>query len=292
MPFLGEISALVTAFLLSGTSIVFTEATILAGSVPVNLIRMISSIFFLGVTVLIFQLDVNISFMQILYLSLSGIIGLVVGDGSLLKAFEKIGPRLSMLIYALSPAMAALLAFFYLDEILSFWGIIGMFVTIFGIGIVVFQRSGNGKSRAQICWSGILFALLGALGQAVGLIFAKQAFNLGGINGFVATLFRVTGSLIILYPFAVLTGRFKSPIVKFKKEKRAFVLTITGSFFSTYLGITLSLIAIAYTYIGVAATIMATVPIILLPLSKFYYKEKLSKISIIGAFLAVGGIAI
>src|SRR4030042_1654779 len=282
MPFLGEISALVTAFLLSGTSIVFTEATILAGSVPVNLIRMISSIFFLGVTVLIFQLDVNISFMQILYLSLSGIIGLVVGDGSLLKAFEKIGPRLSMLIYALSPAMAALLAFFYLDEILSFWGIIGMFVTIFGIGIVVFQ----------ICWSGILFALLGALGQAVGLIFAKQAFNLGGINGFVATLFRVTGSLIILYPFAVLTGRFKSPIVKFKKEKRAFVLTITGSFFSTYLGITLSLIAIAYTYIGVAATIMATVPIILLPLSKFYYKEKLSKISIIGAFLAVGGIAI
>jgi len=59
-----------------------------------------------------------------------------------------------------------------------------------------------------------------------------------------------------------------------------------------YLGITFSLIAIANTYVGIASTLMSTAPIIMLPLVKYYYKEKLSAIAIIGTFIAVAGIAI
>ena len=75
-------------------------------------------------------------------------------------------------------------------------------------------------------------------------------------------------------------------------KKDALRYIIIGSIIGPFLGITFSLIAIAYTYVGIASTLMATVPIVMLPIIIFYYKEKLSAISFIGAFVAVLGIAI
>ena len=285
MPFVGEITALIAAFLWAGSSILFTEATIRVGSISANLLRIIFAVLTIGLTVAVFRLETDVSNTQLLYLALSGAIGLVVGDGSLMKAFAKIGPRISMLIYALSPGMAALMALIFLGEVISFWGVVGMIITIIGVAVVVFQKNDDKDSKRKICWSGILYALLGGFGQAVGLIFAKQAFNLGEINELVATLFRVVGSLVFLYPFALFYGSFRHPIKLFRKERKAFYLVIIGTFFSTYLGVTLSLVAIANTYVGIASTLMSTVPIIMLPLSILYYKEKLS-------FASIAGIAI
>jgi drug/metabolite transporter (DMT)-like permease len=57
------------------------------------------------------------------------------------------------------------------------------------------------------------------------------------------------------------------------------------------LGISFSLIAIEHTKVGIAATIMAMVPILMLPLVRVFLKEKLSWRAIVGAFVAVGGVA-
>ncbi|RJQ58821.1 MAG: hypothetical protein C4517_14080, partial [Stygiobacter sp.] len=128
------------------------------------------------------------------------------------------------------------------------------------------------------------------VGQAVGLIFAKFAFNQGEINGFVATFFRVSSALLILYPIVHFTKHYVTPVKVFRANKKGLVFTIIGSFIGPYLGITFSLISISHAKIGIASTIMATVPILMLPLVRYYYKEKLSWISILGAFIAVGGI--
>jgi drug/metabolite transporter (DMT)-like permease len=69
-------------------------------------------------------------------------------------------------------------------------------------------------------------------------------------------------------------------------------LTLVGAFLGPYLGVTLSLVAISYTKVGIAATLMATVPIMMLPLVKYIQKEVLSWRAIVGAFAAVGGVAI
>ena len=65
-----------------------------------------------------------------------------------------------------------------------------------------------------------------------------------------------------------------------------------GSIVGPYLGITFSLIAIANTFVGIASTLIATTPIIMLPMVLIYYKEKLSFISILGTLVAVCGVAI
>ncbi|MEJ5350382.1 MAG: DMT family transporter [Melioribacteraceae bacterium] len=289
---IGEIAALITALLWSGTSIVFTEASVRVGSFYVNVTRLIIATICLALTILIFQIEINLSSSQIINLVLSGIIGLVIGDTFLFKAFQNIGARLSMLIMASVPGISALLAFIFLGEKISFIGIIGMLITIFGIGIVVLNRQEKPTSNYKIDYTGIFYALMGAVGQAVGLIFAKNAFNESDINGFVAAFIRIFSSVVLMYPLFILITKIKNPFAIFRNNGKALTYTLIGSVIGPFFGITFSLISVAHTKVGIASTLMSTVPLIMLPLVKFYYKEKLTWIAITGAFLAVGGVAL
>lgn len=292
MPFLGEIFAILTALLWSATSIVFTEASVRVGSLYVNISRLILSVFYLAFTILIFGIEINLSSGQVINLIISGFAGLVIGDTFLFKSFQHIGARLSMLVMALAPGMAAILAFFFLNEIISIIGIVGMIITVAGISMVVLQRKEKPDAKYKVDYTGIVYALIGALGQAVGLIFAKHAFNEGEINGFVAASVRIVSSIIFLYPLFLVSKKIRNPFKVFSSERKAFVYTVIGSIIGPFLGITFSLISVSNTKVGIASTLMATVPIIMLPMVRYYYKEKLSWVSITGAFVAVGGIAI
>ena len=118
-----------------------------------------------------------------LWLAASGIIGLAVGDDLLVRAYVLIGPALSMLIFALVPAIAAGLGWVFLDETLSTSEISGIAVTLFGVGWVVTapkQRAAQsrGHDHHGHGW-GLVFALGGACGQALGLVTAKVGLSQG-----------------------------------------------------------------------------------------------------------------
>jgi drug/metabolite transporter (DMT)-like permease len=292
MSYLGEFSALLTACLWSISAMIFTAATKRVGSFQVNITRLILAAVYLVLLIVLLSLDVHLSSAQILNLSISGIIGLALGDTFLFKAFQEIGARISMLFMSLAPAIAAVLAYFVLGEILSAIGVLGIAITVLGVSIVVLDRGTDAGQRISATTSGIVYALLGAGGQGVGLIFAKMAFREAEVNGFVASAIRIIASLVLLLPIALMTKRFMSPIRMFSQDKRAFYLTALGSVLGPFLGISFSLIAIEYTNVGVAATIMAITPILMLPLVRFIYKEKLTLRAILGAFIAVAGVAI
>jgi drug/metabolite transporter (DMT)-like permease len=291
MPYAGELSALLTACFWTGSAFVFASATQRAGSFQVNITRLILAAIYLGVLIAIAGLNTSLSAHQILYLSLSGFVGLSLGDTFLFKAFQELGARISMLIMAGSPAVAALLAYFAFDETISTLGVIGIFVTLAGIAIVVLERRKGAAESGNVSALGILYAVLGAVGQGGGLILAKVAFREGDINGFVATSVRIVASLVPLLPLALVTKRFHSPVRMFRESRSAFWYTAAGSIFGPFLGISFSLIAIAHTSVGVAATIMAIVPILMLPLSRYFLKESLSWRAVAGAFVAVSGVA-
>ena len=292
MPLLGEIAALVTALLWSATSIVFTEASIRVGPIYVNVTRMFMALVYLTITLLIMNIKIDLSINQLGNLAVSGFAGLVIGDTFLFKAFRCVGARISMLIMALVPPISAFLAFFFLGERLSFLGIVGIAIAVFGIALVVLKREEKPTSNYKIDYTGIFYALIGAGGQAVGLIFAENAFNEGEMSGFLASFVRIAFAVIIIYPIALLTKRYKNPIRIYMNDKHALLFTAIGSVIGPYLGITFSMISISHAKVGIASTIMATVPIIMLPMVRYYYKEKLSWISIVGAFIAVIGISI
>ena len=290
MIYIGELSALLTAFLWSGTSMAFSSAAEKIGSLQLNINRMILASIFLVTTIFVMNYQFELNKNQIVYLVISGIIGLVIGDSFLFKSFQLIGARISMLLMALSPGMSTILAFIFLDERITILGLVGILVTISGIALVVLE--GNTESKYKITTLGILYGMLGALGQSGGLIFAKFAFEEGHIPGFVATFIRIFSSVIILLPIVLLLKKYKNPYKMFTKNKSAFGATLLGTILGPFLGITFSLIAIENTKVGIAATLMSTMPIIMLPLVRYIYKEKLSWRAITGAVISVIGVAL
>ena len=290
MLYLGELSALLTAFLWSGTSFAFSSAAEKIGSLQLNINRMILASIFLISTILIMGYGIDLSKSQFINLVISGIIGLVIGDSFLFKSYQLIGARISMLLMALSPGMSTFLAFIFLDERITFLGMVGIFITITGIALVVLERNVN--SKYKITGLGIFYGVLGALGQSAGLIFAKMAFTEGHITGFVATFIRVFSSVIIMLPILLLLKKYKNPFRIFGSKKSAFGKTLLGTILGPFLGITFSLIAVENTKVGIAATLMSTMPIIMLPMVKYIYKEKLSWRAITGAVIAVAGVAL
>ncbi len=292
MLYIGELSALLTAFLWSGSSFAFTAAAERLNSLQLNINRIFIAAVFLYATILLSGIQFSISTSQVFYLGVSGFIGLVFGDTFLFKAYQHVGARISMLLMALSPAMSAVLAYLFLKEDLSLWAIIGILITMSGIALVILERNEIPSSKYKISKAGIFFGLMGALGQSGGLIFAKIAFNSGEINGFVATFVRIVAAFLVMLPLAIVVRRFKNPFKFYAKDLNALTSTIAGTIFGPYLGITFSLIAIEYTKVGIASTLMSMMPIIMLPIVRYYYKEKLSWRAIIGAIVAVVGVSI
>jgi drug/metabolite transporter (DMT)-like permease len=292
MPFIGELCGLLTAVCWSGSSLAFSAATLRVGPIRLNVTRLIFAAALLFVAVVLTGSDIHLSSSQLQNLVISGIIGLVFGDTFLFKSYELIGARKGMLIMSVAPAISALLAYLLLGEILSWIAVAGMGVTLLGIAIVVLDRRetiAGSKSRHV---QGIVFGFLAAVGQGAALVLAKMAFNEGPINGFVATFVRIVSSMILIWPLAWLAGKYDNAYSIYKKDRKALWLTVLGSFLGPFLGITLSLISVANTTVGIAATLMATVPILMLPLVKYIQRDHISWRAILGATIAVVGVAI
>ena len=145
MPYIGEISALVTACLWSVTSFLFAFAAEKVGSVQVNINRIILAAIILFLIIAVSGIDYSLSSEQVIYLIISGVVGLVLGDSFLFKSYQLIGARLGMILMSLVPAISAILAWVFLDEFITPLGILGMVVTISGSNICCY-REGEGSN--------------------------------------------------------------------------------------------------------------------------------------------------
>jgi len=290
MLFIGEFAALFAAFLWSNSSIVFTAASLRIGSIQLNVDRMLMAVVYLIITILVFNINVSLHPQQVFLLGLSGIIGLIIGDTAIFKSFAEIGPRYTMLFYSTNPGIAAIFSYFIIGESLGIFAIIGMLITIVGIGIVSLERKNVGN-KFNLSAKGIFYGLMSAVGQGIGLVIAKMAFEYGDLHSFTATIIRISTAVITMLIISLIFKRYKNPFKLYSNDRKAFKLVALGSIIGPYLGITLSFVALEHTSVGIAATLMSTTPIMLIPLSKYFYKEKISAVSIIGSIVAVGGIA-
>lgn len=288
---IGEIAALATALFWSFATIFFTFGSKKVGVIQLNIDRLFFASLYLFATMVIVGVHPKITENQLLLLVLSAIAGLVLGDTFLFKAFAEIGPRLSLLIMSFAPPLSAILAFFFLGEVLNIWAIIGIAVTTAGVFLVILERGEDNKITINNKW-GFFWAFLGMLGQAVGLIFAKAALKEADIHPFVASFTRIFSAFIMMLPIGYITKRYKFGYAPYKGISKAILAPTIGAILGPYLGITLSLIAIQHTKVGIASTLMATTPILMLPISHYFMKEKLNWQSIVGAFVAVLGVAI
>ena len=227
---------------------------------------------------------------QWIWLSLSGFIGFVLGDLFLFKSFTIIGSRIAMLIMTLAPPIAAFSGWLFLGEHLAIYSILGILLTLVGIAITILSRHPEDeKIKFNLPLKGFLFALGGAAGQAFGLVLSKK--GMAGYDAFAATQIRIITGIIGFSIIVILFGRVKQTILAFNNKKGMTSITI-GSFFGPFLGVSISLYSIKYTATGIASTIMATVPILIIPPAIIFFKQKITVREMIGATISFVGIAL
>ncbi len=289
---IGELSALSASILWSISPYVFSAVVNRVGSFNLNISRLILSSFLIFSTCLAFGISLETNTLQLFYLVLSGVVGLVLGDTFLFKSLKEIGPRYTMILMSSNPAFGAIIAYYTFREVITFIGILGMIVTFFGICLVIYQQNSSEATQFTITRKGIIFGLLASIGQAGGLILTKYAFLVDNIHPLSATFYRIFPSFVILGLIGLLKRRLNCKSLGLLFKKKILILLIIGSIIGPYLGITFSFIAVTHVHVGIAATIMSLQPVLMLPISKYIHQEKLSLQSIIGAFLAVLGIAL
>ena len=289
----GELAAQATAGFWTVTARSFEFASKRAGSLAVNMIRL--TLAFLLLSVLTFfsrgmLLPLDASLHAWIWLSLSGLIGLVLGDYFLFKSYSILTSRIAMLFMTTVPPMTAIIGWLLLGEKMSLLHILGMSLTVGGIMLAIFSRPEIGK-RIRLTYpvKGIIFALIGAAGQAGGLVLSK--YGMGSYNAFAASHIRIIAAAIgyVLIIIMLKKGSLIRNAVNDRKGMRVIAL---GSFFGPFLGISFSLLAVKYTETGIAATIMAIVPILLIPPSILLFKQKFTWLEIARAFISVAGVVL
>lgn len=288
---MGEIAALATAVCWTVTVMSFEAAGKRIGSLSVNIIRLVMGILFLSVFCAISRgraLPTDADPSHWLWLGLSGIIGFVIGDLCLFRAFVIIGSRISMVIYALVPPTTAFAGWLFLGESLSLKHWAGIMVTVTGICMVILIRE---TSRVRLAHPsrGILLALGGTIGQAAGLVLSK--YGMGDYNAFAATQIRIIAAIAafaVIVPFAGVAGRIGRAL----GNTRAIRFLALGSFFGPFLGVSLSLVAVRLIEVGIASTIMAMVPVFIIVPEVFFMGKRVRPMEIAGALLAVSGVAL
>jgi drug/metabolite transporter (DMT)-like permease len=289
----GEFAALLVAFFWSITALSFESASKKVGSLPVNIIRLVIGFIFLTLLNVVMRgrfFPTDASSHNWIWLSVSGLIGFVIGDFFLFKSYTIIGSWFAMLIMTLAPPMAAIFGWILLDEKLSLLSVAGIVITMGGIVIAMFRRdSGNRKVTISKPIAGILYAFGGAAGQALGIVFSK--YGMREYNPFAATQIRIiTG--IAGFVIMVTALRKWNTVRDAVISTKAMIPITIGSFFGPFLGVSLSLLAVQHTSTGIASTIMAMVPIFIIPPSILLFKHKITTREIIGTAVSLVGVTL
>lgn len=165
-----------------------------------------------------------------------------------------------------------------------------MTLTVGGIAWAILERKRpNVAVPHTVTPAGVALGLGGAVGQAGGLILSK--IGMAGYDAFAATQVRVIAGMAG-YSLLFFALRWWPNVRTGIRDRKALGFAAIGAFFGPFLAVTLSLIAIRETVAGVAASIMALTPVLIIPLVILFRGEKVGIGGLIGALVAVSGVAL
>jgi len=292
---IGEIAALLTAVSWTFTALAFAFAAERIGSLALNILRLLVALVLFAVLGLVLHgapIPLAAPASVWFWLGLSGLVGFVFGDLFLFQAYIDLGARLTQVVFASAPLMTALISRFALGETIGPIGLLGMFVVVCGIALVVAWKPGKTDTPSRLHphrLRGVVFALLGGLGQAGGLVLSK--IGAPHFDPFAATQIRVIVGLAGFLVVAAVWGRFSEPWRAMKDRKALGILSV-GAFFGPFLGVSMGLFAVQRTGAGAAATLMGLTPIMILVPAYFINKERIRLMEFLGAIVAVSGTAL
>jgi len=235
---LGELAALTAALCWSLNSLAFEAAGRRVGSLAVNYLRIFVAFPLLTLTAWLTRglaLPLDAPPQAWLWLSISGLVGFVFGDIFLFRAFVEIGSRISLLIRSLGPPITALLSFLLLGERLAPRGLVGIFLVTLGISLVILGRSPQEKKvRLNRPLKGVIYAALGAVGEALGMVLSK--LGMGSYNALAATQIRLLAAFLA-FTLIITWGKKWPEMARALRDLPALRSITLGAILGPFLGV-------------------------------------------------------
>lgn len=301
MAFLGELISIGVAFSWTATALLSEYGSKRMGNLTLNVLRMSLTLLF---SLILFwystgsPLPSGGSVEAYGWMLLSGLVGYVIGDFCLFQCYIIIGSRFGQLFMTLAPLAAALTAWITLGQHMAPKSILAMLITLLGISISVLGRGERHRLSLKLPLNGVLFAIGAALCQGIGLVLSKigmDHYDTGTIPDwlvpFSANFFRCIAGIIGFTILMYFRQGFRPLRQAFHDAKGMTVATAT-TIFGPFVGVGFSLMAVQYTSAGIASTLMALTPIIIILPSYLLFREPVTWKSILGALISVFGVSL
>lgn len=301
MNYIGEMISIGVAFSWTATALLSEFGSKRLGNLVLNVLRMALALLFSFAMFWVLTgspLPAGGTMPAYGWLLLSGLVGYVIGDYCLFQCYIIIGSRYGQLFMTLAPLAAALMAWITLGQQMSATSLVAMLVTLTGIGISVLGRGEHHKVSLKLPLNGMLFAVGAALCQGVGLVLSKigmdsyqTAVEPAWLLPFFANFFRcvagVVGFLLLLY----YREGFR-PLREAMHDRKGLSVATATTIFGPFAGVGFSLMAVQYTSAGIASTLMALTPIIIILPSYWLFHQKITWKAVLGALLSVVGVSL
>lgn len=289
----GELAALGTALLWTLSTLAWTSAGKHVGATAVCFIRLVLASFFLAAYGWLTRGEwwpSGASLQTWTVLGASGLVGFFLADLFVFKSFLLIGPRLTVLLQSFTPPLAAQLSWLWLGDRLSAWQWVAMAVTLAGVVWVVLERpNGAAEHDPGRIVLGVVLSLLGAIMAALALVLSKM--GLGDYDPAAATFIRVLGGILGMVLLVTVNRRWPS-VIDSLRHPRAMPTIVFGTLCGPFAGVILYMISVRHCPAGVVSTIIATMPVLILPAVVLVHRERVSLRAAGGAVLSVVGVAL
>ncbi len=295
MKYLGELLGLTAAMGWVISSILFEKASKKVSGLPVNVIKIAVTLILFSI-IAIFSRGMMLPFdatnKTLLYLTISGFVGLFIGDYFIFQAFMLVNARLLLLVVTLEPIVMSLFGFLFLGEKLNPNQLSGILCTCLGIALVIFTRPVDQEDKKKIqlgvSKKGLLFCFIAMLADCIGLLFTKMGSTNYDAVG--TTQIRTVAALIAFLVF-ITQKKMWSKVKASTTDTRTMVYVFCGTL-ASMVGIWSLAQGFKFQKIAVVSTLASTSPILILPISIFLFKEKLSSKEIYGAILSCIGVGL
>lgn len=304
MAYLGELISIGVAFSWTATALLSEFGSKRLGNLTLNVLRMALALLF---SMAMFWVVTGVPLpsggtMEAYgWLLLSGLVGYVIGDFCLFQCYIIIGSRYGQLFMTLAPLAAAFMAWMTLGQEMTLMSIVAMVVTLFGIGISVLGRGERHKVALKLPLNGVLFAIGAALCQGIGLVLSKigmDHYETSAVANtpswmipFSANFFRCIAGIVGFTLLLYFREGF-SPLRDALHDRKGLSVATATTIFGPFVGVAFSLMALQYTAAGIASTLMAMTPIIILLPSYWLFHTKITWRAVLGAVISVIGVSL
>lgn len=226
----------------------------------------------------------------------SGFVGFGLGDLALYEGLPRLGTRLSsLLVQCFAAVFGAVIEWMWLGTRLSAMQIGAGTVILAGVALALAPREHAHRDRRTVV-SGVLFGLLGALGQGGGAVLSRKGYQVAQLagqtlDGGTAAYQRIVGGVgVALVFFIWLQWRGNGGQRPSGAWRKAVPWIVMNAMAGPVVGVACYQWALGIAPSGVVLPIVATVPLAVMPLAFVMEGDRPSARSLIGSAIAIAGV--